>query len=91
MKLDPGMHIGMHLVSFGKSGVTETEPNYPKLTSLWFWITKLTPWNGKLMNKSGRLIVVQSVASTIPIYTLMGDDLPAWAVEEIDALRRNFF
>jgi hypothetical protein len=22
MKLDPGMHIGMHLVSFGKSGVT---------------------------------------------------------------------
>jgi predicted DNA-binding transcriptional regulator AlpA len=23
MKLDPGMHIGMHLVSFGKSGVTE--------------------------------------------------------------------
>jgi hypothetical protein len=24
MKLDPGMHIGMHLVSFGKSGVTYT-------------------------------------------------------------------
>jgi hypothetical protein len=22
MKLDPGMHIGMHLVYFGKSGVT---------------------------------------------------------------------
>jgi hypothetical protein len=22
MKLDPDMHIGMHLVSFGKSGVT---------------------------------------------------------------------
>jgi hypothetical protein len=22
MKLDPGMHIGMHLVFFGKSGVT---------------------------------------------------------------------
>jgi hypothetical protein len=27
MKLDPGMHIGMHLVFFGKSGVTlEEEP-----------------------------------------------------------------
>jgi hypothetical protein len=25
MKLDPGMHIGMHLVSFGKSGVTGDE------------------------------------------------------------------
>jgi hypothetical protein len=23
MKLDPGMHIGMHLVFFGKAGVTE--------------------------------------------------------------------
>jgi hypothetical protein len=27
MKLDPGMHIGMHLVSFGKSGVTGYPPN----------------------------------------------------------------
>jgi hypothetical protein len=25
MKLDPGMHIGMHLVFFGKSGVTARE------------------------------------------------------------------
>jgi hypothetical protein len=25
MKLDPGMHIGMHLVFFGKSGVTHTD------------------------------------------------------------------
>jgi hypothetical protein len=24
MKLDPGMHIGLHLVFFGKSGVTES-------------------------------------------------------------------
>jgi hypothetical protein len=23
MKLDPGMHIGMHLVFFGKAGVTQ--------------------------------------------------------------------
>jgi hypothetical protein len=26
MKLDPGMHIGMHLVFFGKSGVTVQAP-----------------------------------------------------------------
>jgi hypothetical protein len=25
MKLDPGMHIGMHLVFFGKSGVTAND------------------------------------------------------------------
>jgi hypothetical protein len=28
MKLDPGMHIGMHLVSFGKSGVTVIRTEY---------------------------------------------------------------
>jgi hypothetical protein len=26
MKLDPGMHIGMHLVFFGKTGVTTIKP-----------------------------------------------------------------
>jgi hypothetical protein len=25
MKLDPGMHIGLHLVFFGKTGVTGAE------------------------------------------------------------------
>jgi hypothetical protein len=30
MKLDPGMHIGMHLVSFGKSGVTEVVKENPR-------------------------------------------------------------
>jgi hypothetical protein len=29
MKLDPGMHIGMHLVFFGKSGVTPPVPTIP--------------------------------------------------------------
>jgi hypothetical protein len=31
MKLDPGMHIGMHLVFFGKSGVTCAERRGPTL------------------------------------------------------------
>jgi hypothetical protein len=26
MKLDPGMHIGLHLVFFGKTGVTGGQP-----------------------------------------------------------------
>jgi hypothetical protein len=37
MKLDPGMHIGMHLVSFGKSGVTRSNSNHivpPRVWSL---------------------------------------------------------
>jgi hypothetical protein len=30
MKLDPGMHIGMHLVFFGKSGVTVFSDGLPE-------------------------------------------------------------
>ncbi|RLM55087.1 hypothetical protein C2845_PM10G21820 [Panicum miliaceum] len=51
---------------------------------------KLTPWHGSLMNKSGRLVVVKSVASAVPIYRLMANNLPPWTIEKIDALRRNF-
>lgn len=51
---------------------------------------KLTPWQGNLTNKSGRLIVIKSVASAVPIYTIMANNLPVWAVEEIEALQRNF-
>jgi hypothetical protein len=29
MKLDPGMHIGLHLVFFGKTGVTKHYPKDP--------------------------------------------------------------
>jgi len=35
------------------------------------------------MNKSGHLVVVKSVASAVPIYLLMANNLPLWAIEEI--------
>jgi hypothetical protein len=34
MKLDPGMHIGMHLVFFGKAGVTKMDLN----RDLWLFL-----------------------------------------------------
>jgi hypothetical protein len=39
MKLDPGMHIGMHLVFFGKAGVTTTRqhPLLPLLCAAIFF------------------------------------------------------
>ena len=39
---------------------------------------KLPPWHGSLMNKSGRLVVVKSVATAVPIYMLMANNLPPW-------------
>jgi hypothetical protein len=32
MKLDPGMHIVMHLIFFGKTGVTHIKRNFEELT-----------------------------------------------------------
>jgi hypothetical protein len=50
---------------------------------------KLPPWHGPLMNRSGRLVVVKSVAYAVPIYMLMANNLPPWATQEIDAICRR--
>ena len=46
--------------------------------------------HGPLMNRSGRLIWIKSVLCAIPIYTIITDDLPPWAIEEINAIFRRF-
>ena len=51
---------------------------------------KLAPWQGPLMNKSGRLTLIKANLSTMPIYRLMADKLPPWVIHEIDGIRRNF-
>lgn len=51
---------------------------------------KLPSWKGPMLQKSGRLILVKSVLSSIPTYSLMADKLPAWLIEEIDTIRRKF-
>jgi len=51
---------------------------------------KLPAWQGKLLNRSGRLVLVKSTLSALPIYLMMSDKLPSWVIHEIDSLRRNF-
>jgi hypothetical protein len=51
---------------------------------------KLPTWKGPLMPKSGRLVLTKSVLSTMPTYLIMADQLPSWAIEEIDSIRRKF-
>lgn len=43
------------------------------------------------MARSGRLIWIKSVLRSVPIYTMMAENLPAWARKEIDAICRRFF
>ena len=42
------------------------------------------------MQKSGRLILVQSVLAATPVYYLMAEGLPAWAIKEIESIQRKF-
>jgi hypothetical protein len=51
---------------------------------------KLPVWKGPLMRKSGRLVLTKAVLSMIPTYTLMAAQLQAWAIEDIDKIRRRF-
>jgi hypothetical protein len=54
-------------------------------------VARLPAWKGQLMPKSGRLVLTKAVLSTIPTYTIMAEQLPAWAIEEIYKIRRKFF
>ena len=42
------------------------------------------------MAKSGRLVWIKFVLSAIPIYTIIADGLPPWAIQEIDSICRRF-
>jgi hypothetical protein len=55
-----------------------------------FWLTKLPRWKGKLMNKSGRLTLVNSVLSSIVLYHMIVFTLSKWEIKKIDKIGRNF-
>jgi mannosylglycoprotein endo-beta-mannosidase len=51
---------------------------------------KLAAWKGRLLNKAGRLRLVNSVLSSLPTYFLKVFKLPKWAAKKMDKLRRSF-
>ena len=51
---------------------------------------KLASWKGKLLNRAGRLRLINTVLSSLPTYFLTVFKLPKWAIKRIDKLRRNF-
>ncbi|WVZ55317.1 hypothetical protein U9M48_005990, partial [Paspalum notatum var. saurae] len=51
---------------------------------------RLPACHGPLMARSGRLVWVKSVLMAMPIFAMMGNSLPIWAKEEIDAMCRRF-
>ena len=51
---------------------------------------RLPGWKGRLLSRTGRLTLVNSVLSSIPVYHMTSFPLSKWAVRRIDRIRRNF-
>ena len=51
---------------------------------------RLPRWKGRLLNRAGRLTLVQSVLSSMPTYHLTIFPLAVWARKQIDKIRRSF-
>ena len=51
---------------------------------------KLASWKANLLSVAGRVILIQSVTSTIPNYVMQSVALPPKILQGIDKLNRNF-
>jgi hypothetical protein len=49
---------------------------------------RLGHWKGKLMSRTGRLTLLRAVLSAMPVFFMTAHPLSAWAVAQIDKLRR---
>ncbi|KAJ4771274.1 RNA-directed DNA polymerase (reverse transcriptase)-related family protein [Rhynchospora pubera] len=52
--------------------------------------SKLAGWKNKLLSRAGRLTLVCSVLSSIPIFFMSVFKLPSWVIKSLDKLRRSF-
>jgi hypothetical protein len=50
----------------------------------------LPNWKADLMTRAGRRILVQHVLTGMTVYLAMAIDIPHWAVDAIDKIRKGF-
>jgi len=51
---------------------------------------KLSHWKGGMLNKSGRLRLINTVLTSVPTYYLTVFQLRKWAIKKLDRIRRSF-
>ncbi|XP_020270673.1 uncharacterized protein LOC109845818 [Asparagus officinalis] len=59
----------------------------PLLDSLHY---KLSSWKSKHLSIGGRLVLLKSVLSSLPVYYMSFFKLPPWLIKNIDRIRHNF-
>jgi hypothetical protein len=79
----PCTYLGVPL-SPGKLPRAAMQPLVDKVTN---WIPA---WKGRLLNRSGRLVLVQSTLCAIPVHISMALKVAPWVVKTITTLIRGF-
>jgi hypothetical protein len=51
---------------------------------------RLPPWKGRMLNRSGRLILARSTLCAIPVYISMATRIATWAIQVIEKLVHGF-
>jgi len=52
---------------------------------------KLSGWKGKLLSVGGRLVLINSVLSSLPMFMMSFFELPKGVLEKIDCFRSRFY
>jgi hypothetical protein len=79
----PCRYLGLHL-GFWKPRKIDVQPLFDSAVS------RLKGWKGKLMSKKGRLMLINSVITSIATYFLMIFPAKKWMIKSFNKLRRNF-
>lgn len=51
---------------------------------------RLAGWAAKYLSIAGRLVLINAVLSSLPVYFMSCLNIPAWVIKEIDKIRRRF-
>jgi len=54
-------------------------------------VTRLSSWNNKFLSLGGRLVLLKSVLSSLPVYFLSFFKAPAGIISSIESILKNFF
>jgi hypothetical protein len=83
IKSFPCTYLGSPL-HFRKLGRVEVQPLVEKVAA------RLPTWKGRLLNKAGRLRLVNAVLTSIPVHFRSVFALKKWAIKKIDKVQRSF-
>jgi hypothetical protein len=53
-------------------------------------VDKLPTWQGKLMHRSGRMVLIKTTMSSIPVYMSISIELPPWLLKCLIKLIKSF-